>query len=137
MPVAIDNACSAKTAGAPVLPLFASLENPPPATVAKAGKPVHKPITDFTFCAERSVAASVSVTLDQWRTDIGETAPLAIAKESRASYAGERPAKHAKHTKKGSRSPFASFRVFRGHPSPSASIPVPPLLPKKPRRSIR
>jgi DNA-3-methyladenine glycosylase II len=50
---------------------------------------------------------------------------LAVAKESRASYAGERPAKHAKHTKRGSRSPFASFRVFRGHQSSSASVSDP------------
>jgi len=105
------------------LPLFASLENPPPATVAKAGKPAYKPITDFTLFAERSVAASISATLDQWRTDIGETVSLAVAKESPATYSGESPAKHAKHTKKGSLSPFASFRVFRGQTSPSSSDP--------------
>jgi hypothetical protein len=59
------------------LPLFASVEKPPPATGTKAGKPAHKPVTDFTLFAERSVAASGSATLDQWRTDIGETGPLA------------------------------------------------------------
>jgi adenine-specific DNA-methyltransferase len=32
------------------LPLFASLENPAPTVGARAGKPVHKSITDFTLC---------------------------------------------------------------------------------------
>jgi adenine-specific DNA-methyltransferase len=64
------------------LPLFASLDNQLPAVATKAGEPAHKPIRDFTLYAEQRVASNISHALDQWRTDIGESVPLAMAKES-------------------------------------------------------
>jgi hypothetical protein len=81
---------------ADTLPLFSSLESSPPAAASKTVKTAHKPVTDFTLYADQSRAADLSRIVDQWRNDIGEAVPLAIAKESLAAYAEEPPAKHAK-----------------------------------------
>jgi len=74
------------------LPLFASLEVAPPQTMGKAPHVVHKPIKDFTLYAEQSSAIELSAILDEWRASMGESIPLAMAKEAKAGYSGRRPA---------------------------------------------
>ena len=108
---------------ADILPLFASLEPQPSALAGKAVNRVHKPIADFSLYADQSRAADLSGIVGQWRIDIGESVPLAMAKESRAAYSGEAPAKHAKTREKGP--PFTSFRVFRGQSSEALSATDP------------
>lgn len=73
------------------LPLFASLEVTPTQTTGKTRKVFHKPITDFSLSADQSVAPNISRILDQWRTDIDDSIPLAVAKEERGTYSKKKP----------------------------------------------
>jgi adenine-specific DNA-methyltransferase len=68
--------------------LFTSLETLPPSATGAPIKMAHKPVTDFTLDADQASSHDLSAILDQWRTDIEESAPLAMAKESKVSYSG-------------------------------------------------
>jgi adenine-specific DNA-methyltransferase len=69
-----------------ILPLFQSLELQAQVASKNPASTTHKPITDFALSADKSVATDLSAILEQWCIDIGDTAPFAIAKETRGAY---------------------------------------------------